>query len=805
MNKVMRRCLILLALFVAALISFSRVMNHETADLTTDMASPTLPVVYFEYNDRMVNELHGYVQEMDAVSMRDTITPIGDDGKMSVLVDSYGQKIESLSYEVRSLDAARLIQESEAEISAEESSIHAQLTIGNLIGDGTEYLLILALNTEKTSYYYYTRIIRDGEAHVQECLDFVEEFHGLTMDKKKTSKLADYMEPSSQADNSTLQKVTLHNKLSQASWADFDGAEATDAIASVKEINPEYLVILLNYIMSSVGEDGQSEYYNVEEYYRVRYGTKKMYLLDFERTVEEIFRSDGGNIQGSSIDLGIRSADVDFKTNGTGMLTCFVQQGELWSYNLDENRLSQVFSFRSAEGMDARENYGEHDIRIVRSDEGGSVDFIVYGYMNRGEHEGEVGVSVCHYDGVLKTVEERLFIPSTVSFQMLKERLGQMMYISDSGIFYFMIGQQVHRVDLKTPEDAVLIPRMSGSACAASDDGRYLAWTEEDTAQVMHLTDLETEETYDVNAPEGGAVCPMGFVGTDCIYGTSGERNPAASGENIPFMVRQVSIMDADSHEVLKTYKSSSALVTGIEIEDGSISLKRVKKKGDSYTETSGETILNRDMQEKELVYVSERESKTKQREIVLQLPGEVPKTAQKFIVSKQIVPKEPTGIELKESGIEPMYYVYAKGKILFASNNVTEAVRCADENGGLVADKTQLCVWSRGRRAYRSRLSVKGLPTGRKMSCAELTAAMPERIVYNLAGCTLDQVLYFVGAGWPVYVNSGSSAKLIVGYDSLSVSVYDTASKKVSSIRIKEAQETFADSGNVFYCAVSK
>lgn len=32
---------------------------------------------------------------------------------------------------------------------------------------------------------------------------------------------------------------------------------------------------------------------------------------------------------------------------------------------------------------DARGAYNEHNIRIINADEMGSVDFIVYGYMNR--------------------------------------------------------------------------------------------------------------------------------------------------------------------------------------------------------------------------------------------------------------------------------------------------------------------------------------------------------------------------------------------------------------------------------------
>lgn len=43
--------------------------------------------------------------------------------------------------------------------------------------------------------------------------------------------------------------------------------------------------------------------------------------------------------------------------------------------------------------------------------------------MNCGEHEGQVGVSVCHYDGVTNTVEEMLFVPTTLSYEIVKEQI----------------------------------------------------------------------------------------------------------------------------------------------------------------------------------------------------------------------------------------------------------------------------------------------------------------------------------------------------------------------------------------------
>ena len=81
---------------------------------------------------------------------------------------------------------------------------------------------------------------------------------------------------------------------------------------------------------------------------------------------------------------------------------------------------TQIFSFRDGD-LDERENLQEHGIKIVRVEESGDIDFVVYGYMNRDVHEGEVGIAVYHYGAELNQVEEELFIPMKSSYEYLKE------------------------------------------------------------------------------------------------------------------------------------------------------------------------------------------------------------------------------------------------------------------------------------------------------------------------------------------------------------------------------------------------
>ena len=127
-------------------------------------------------------------------------------------------------------------------------------------------------------------------------------------------------------DNTTLQFVSLNSSLKQVSWADFKGERLTEPVPSIKEITPTYNVIVLDYVVSSVNESGQIEYYNIEEYYRVRYTTSRIYLLNFERTMNQIFRGENDSVYDQYIQLGIREANVEYKANEAGTSVAFVQE-----------------------------------------------------------------------------------------------------------------------------------------------------------------------------------------------------------------------------------------------------------------------------------------------------------------------------------------------------------------------------------------------------------------------------------------------------------------------------------------------
>ena len=145
-----------------------------------------------------------------------------------------------------------------------------------------------------------------------------------------------------------------------------------------------YMSVLLTYQVDCKGEgDGETDRYNVKEFFRVRYSeNQQMYLLDYNRTMNELFDGEA-DVDENGVLLGVTQADVDYLVNKEGTVVSFVQERELWNYNKEDGELSCVF--RYADGGDNVQNaYDQHSVQLVSIDKDGSTTFTVSGYVNRG-------------------------------------------------------------------------------------------------------------------------------------------------------------------------------------------------------------------------------------------------------------------------------------------------------------------------------------------------------------------------------------------------------------------------------------
>lgn len=836
MRKGTIKAVVLIIIFIAAVLIFGKLTNHNNEDMTTEMEEAKLPVISLYQNDTEMNRLHGYVNEMNAAYMRDTITPIPKDRLLPIVIQTYETPVDAISYEIRSLDASRLIANAEvASYKEEQGKIHAELEIQNLLEKGTEYLLILRLESGSQSICYYTRII-EQESHVEECIDFVLDFHDKTFNKETTGSLATYMEKTT-GDNSTLHYVSLNSSLKQLGWADFEGERLAKPIPSVKEITDTYNVIVLDYVVTRVGDNGESEYYNVEEYYRVRYTTNRIYLLNFERVMEQIFRGESCQPYEQYLPLGIRSGEVEYRTNESATAVAFVQEGELWSYHMQANTLAKVFSFRGYEGIDERENYGEHDIKIAGVDETGSVDYLVYGYMNRGVHEGEVGLAVYHYDSVSNTNEEQVFIASDKSYQMLKAELGQLMYVNEAGELFLMMNGTVYGVELGTRNVREVVNNLQEGAYAVSNSGRYIAWCEAKKGMggsVIRVMDLSDMVTTEISAENGTLVKPLGFMEEDFVYGIARESDIFADAVgSVAFPMYQVKIVDVTQEALteLKIYEKTGYYVDGVQIEGSAMYLERMRKSGTDYVPAEGDMIMNRESEAGGAAEIATAVSEEKQTEVLLKFQEVLNEKTPKLLTPKETILLEERMASLPQKGDAGNYYVYVKGEIVASTENVAEAVKLANETMGVVIDSDQRYIWKRARKTAQPRLSdiaastedasagsiaqcmnvmlqkeglnmnVQALLESGETPKSVLRNTLKERTVLDLTGCSTDEILYYVSLGTPVFAMTGNdSAVLVVGYDSTGVLLYEPGTDATVRKTLAEADALFANAGNVFF-----
>lgn len=846
MKKGMLKIAVLIAVFCIGTLVFGKFTNHSNKDLTTEMADATLPVISLYIRDEgtneltEINELHGYTSAMNALYMRDAITPINKERILPIRIRMYDTQVDGISYEIRSLDMDRLIADTKLEdYDNEQGTIRADIPIQNLLEEGEEYLFMIKLESNKDTIYYYTRIIEEEDCHTRECVAFAMDFHSKTFDAQASKELATYLEPNASGDNSSLSKVDIHSSLKQVAWADLNGERLTTPVPSLKEINSSYTVVILDYLVTSTGINGELEYYNVEEYYRIRYTKERMYLLNYERNAEQIFRAENLEVYDHYIQLGIRDENVEFASNEKGNIVCFVQGGELWCYNETGNQLSQVFSFIGNEGIDDRENYREHDIRIINIDETGSINFVVYGYMNCGTHEGKVGICVYHYDSVANTVEEELFIPSDESYQVMKADLGQLMYENGQSVFFIMLGGTVFRVDLMQMQVKEYITGLTEGSYAISDSHRYFAWVENEdihAADQMHFVNLDTEERREISADAGECIRPLGFMEDDFVYGVARESDIYQDlAGNITFPMYQVRILEAETLDHLKSYEKPGYFVSDIEIRDYIMYLNRIQFNGMAYVEAPSDTIMNREGDKAAIVGVHSTVTEVKETQIQLSMAEEVKAAPPKILTPKEVVLEEKREITLNHTGEKSNYYAYARGDVLRVTDDLKEAISAANQDMGVVIGSRQQYVWKRARKSVQPAMEVKaGDEDAGGSSIAQCVSAMLEQesinigvtalinqgktpkeilettmedvTVVDLSRCSLEEILYYINLGAPVFaMRSDTEAVLVTGYDAKNVYLYDPTGTIAGKMGQNDATEMFDNAGNIFFGYIVK
>ncbi len=835
MKKMLIKLAVFVSVFIITLVIAGKIMNKDHNNMTMEMTEATLPIIMIEREGVCYNELHGYTKVMDTASMRDAVTVLNENRGLTVVADTYGRNITGMTMEVRSIDGKRLVEQTEiSNYTLNSRTMRADIALKDLIDRDTEYSLMLKLTLdEEQSVYYYTRVIWSDSLYVDEKLAFVNDFHERLYNKEAAKELTKYLETNSKLeDNSSFHKVNIHSSFKQITWGNLDVREEGEPSVTLTEIANQTASFLVDYTVST-GSGKERIYYRMKEHFRVRYTTERMYLLDYERTMTQIADSED-MYANDKILLGITGTDIPLMESADGSNVVFVVDKQLYSYNEASNKLAVIFSFYDEENLDLRSIYDQHSIKILDVTEGGDVSFAVYGYMNRGRHEGEVGIQIYTYSSALNTIEENVYIPYNKNYAVLKPQMEQLLFLNRGQKLYLMLEDVVYEIDLTNKTYYPLVESTIDDSLQVSEDNRIIVWQDgEDIyhSNQLNVRNLNTEKESVISVAVGDVIRPLGFMGEDIIYGVAKEADVQRENSGrIFFPMYKICICDSNG-EVLKEYSQENVYVVDCEVESNQITLDRVELDASGkYRETSQDHIMN-NAETEELQYKIVAPSiDIYERYVQIQTREAIDSKTLQILTPKEVVFEGGRDLVLESESEALKYYVYGAYGVEGIYTSPAKAVELANNISGVVVNQNGNPVWKKGNRVARNQIMAitEQKVTEEKNSLAvcldtmlahqgiirnsELLLAQGESVmdilgnnledaqILDLAGCELDTVLYYVNQDIPVLalLNNGE-AVLITGFNEYNIVVMNPSDGTLSKKGMNDSAEWFKENGNNF------
>lgn len=834
MKKSLIKFCVFVLVFIGALLGFGALMNKDQNNLTMEMAEATLPIVGFMQGGVEINQLHGYTKPMDCSFQRDTITILSGDREAHFYVDTYGQDVAGIYAELRNSDGSRLIEKTEiTQWDMQRMRINGSFKLKDLIEEDVEYALAILLELEDgREIRYYTRCVWNDDLYVQEKVDFVVDFHERLYNLESARELTKYLETNSRLeDNSSFHKVNIHSSLKQITYGDLNVREESTPAIQITEMEDQTAAFVVKFLVSTT-ENKEKTYYDVEEYYRIRYTPSRTYLLDYERTMTQV-PDEKDMYANDKILLGIADSEVEMAENADGTVVAFQIAGKLLCYNASANKLAVLFSFYNEDNMDARTLWKQHDMKILDISEGGDVQFAVYGYMNRGRHEGEVGIQIYHYDSSLNTIEEIIYIPYDKGYAVLQAEMDKLLCLSRDQRLYLTLENVVYNINLSERVITEVARITQDNSMLVSDTHEIMVWIEgEDVnrSSKLNVRNMNSDTQISIEVPAGECISPLGFMGEDLIYGVAKVDDIVEESTGRLFVPMYKVCISGAQGQTLKEYIREGIYVTGCLVEDNQITLERYERtENGKYHKTTPDTITNNEEQEKSRNTVSVAVIDVYEKFVQIKTRKNIDAKSIKVQTPKELVFEGGRELAMDAENAE-RYYVYSAGEIEAIYCMPAKAVNLAYEISGVVVNEKGSTIWYRGNRVTRNQImAIKAAKVDQERNslavCLDtvlnfegivcdsaellergdslteiLNANLTNGKVLDLTGCTLDAVLYYVNQDIPVFaIVENGEAVLVTGFNEFNVVVMNPKTGELGKKGMNDSAEWFAENGNCF------
>lgn len=814
-NGFIGRCVLFSVIFMAtAVVTFLAIHFNTDAKGTISLTEASLPVVSIKTEDgTLYNRMHGITGEIDEMLLDTDMTLLPPDKNLTVVVDTYNEVIKTLGYKIRAVEDRSLIENTDVKsFETADGQVTATLNIKNLIRDNTPYILEIVAGTEKyEKISYYTTIYAGTDYKLQDKLNFVLDFNQCTLDSERLSEINRYLETKSSASNDNYGKVDIYSTKAMVGWGNLKPFVESNIVPSVLNINEETAIITLDYTIGASNSNESYDTYMVHEFYRIRQTSSRFYLLSFDREITQIFDGRYDLVSSGKINLGINpDTEAKVMADEKNNYIYFENCGTLWCFDNDKYTFTKVFAFESDDTDNVRERYAGYSTKIMSVNEDGRCRFLVYGYMNRGAHEGEIGISLYDYSYADNVVTESLYIPVNVPYDILCDNVAEIAYVKDDTAFYIKIDDVLYSIDLVSKESMTEIKGLEEGSYYVSANGKVIAYHingNADGADKVRVFNIEKGSDYYIEAGENEKVKGLGFVQNDFIYGVADRENIVTDekGETI-FAMHKLYVMDSE-FKIIRDYEPSGTYVVSAETDGYRINLGRVIKEEDgTFRSASIDQLINREENvDANTVSVDTMVTESRKKEVVIKLVNGLSGSGAPGVrTSDKIEYKNEQSFELSEplTG-EGKYYTYGGGTFKKAYADIADAINYAADNYGEIYDYKHNLVWNRFKAAEANikGLSSPGCSGSSSYDVAKAIvsgyAAASEVQWIKAEGVPIENVLSFVGLDCPVIGETLEGYVIITGYTTKQITYLNTMTGAYVTVSIADADTLFSQCGN--------
>lgn len=796
---------------------------------------PTLPTVSFDVLGRDADLLFGYRDEAASVSMADSLLPVDESGEISIKITAEDTLVDSAGVLLYSLDGERLLEQTTVELTGTGTdTLSGQYKMTSLAEVGTYYRLTIKLELADGTESFYTlkvcQYLEEAFSNKEELISFAESFSDSAC--AKDDSVSSYISYDSETAGTDLHYVNASSQVSLVQWALLDVTKL-DQTLRIYEWSDAQVSIALEYDAQLSYSDEESTA-SVSENFCVRYRNDTLYLLGYERYTYEYFAGNVETVGNTSIILGIQQPDsMDLLYTDYGVNVYFTVDGGVWHYNYNNNELICVFSFGDG-SSDVRLNSDAYEVKLCGIFDG-SLYFTVKGYMQSGEHEGEMGFGLLAYDISENECRELMYARLTCS-----ENEAILNAISDDGLFYVNLGDAIYAFDLSGNEVLKLYEEIDVSTLTVSDSSSVAVWQYADDDGSIYLLNTASSLLKSTSSEEGLEI--LGFVGDDVVYGRRASEQLEKDGFVYKSFFDQICIANEEL-ENKTVYEKDNILICDVSLTDTGLTFMRYEVDDDECIRIEDDVLsLAKEENESMVVELKVATSDAKRNYYYINLgrtvSGETSCDSVKMVLADPVTVNATAGDETEK------YTGYVFGEKVGESDILSEAITAVYDGMGSVYENGYMSdvLWNRDARDLYLTITLPtmswtmeghedemaamnslergvdifvyaGVNAGiideedaesvEREACAsvyeELTLLFGDNLI-DLTGSDVSYLLYYINLRHPVLCLTGEDESLIItGYTSTELSIYDPATRETSTVTQEDAQEYFDAYNTIF------